>query len=128
MATSASAQALSSPPVRGDHFLQVLVAWMKEPSSIAVLRQQAAFLKPGYVANDALSMLHNTCRELSGKNLDVELKVLTRQGVGRTTGTVAMMQAIGVIAKSTSTEAEPELQRTSHKRKSSGAEPRGSNC
>ena len=128
MATSASAQALSSPPVRGDHFLQVLVAWMKEPSSIAVLRQQASFLKPGYAANNALSMLHNTCRELSRKNLDAELKVLTRQGVGRTTGTVAMMQAIGVVAKSTSSGAEPELQGTSRKRKSSGAEPQGSNC
>lgn len=128
MAKSASAQAVSSPPVRGDHFLQVLVAWMKEPSSIAVLCQQAAFLKPGFNANDALSMLHDTCRELSGKNLDAELKVLTRQGVGRTTGTVAMMQAIGVIAKSTSSEAEPELQGTSRKRKSSVAEPQGSNC
>jgi len=42
-------------------------------------------------------MLRNVCRGLGGTNMEAELKVLTRQGVARSTGTVSMMQSLRVI-------------------------------
>ena len=105
-----------TPSIASDHFFQLLAAWMNEPSSIVVLCQEAAKLKARYTVAQAFKMLSTICRRVSKLSLDAELEVLTRQGAGQTTGTIAMMQALGVIrqsapqaALSRDLEAEPQV-------------------
>lgn len=68
-------------------------------------------------------MLRNVCRGLGGTNMEAELKVLTRQGVARSTGTVSMMQSLRVIDKAES-EAEPRPKHPKPSSVETEAEPR----
>jgi len=68
-------------------------------------------------------MLRNVCRGLGGTNMEAELKVLTRQGVARSTGTVSMMQSLRVIDKAES-GAEPRPKHPKHSSVETEAEPR----
>lgn len=70
-------------------------------------------------------MLRNVCRGLGGTSMEAELKVLTRQGVARSTGTVSMMQSLRVIDKAQAeSEAEPRPKHPKHSSVETEAEPR----
>ena len=89
----------------------IIVAWMKEPSAISCLQRHAARLPTTYQGQDAYDVLRDVCVDISGTNMEAELKVLTRQGVARHTGTVAMMQSLRVIAKMVEAEPRPKRSR-----------------